>query len=127
MAREIKFRAKNTKNELVYGGYAELATQGDYLAPSIIDSGFVHAVNAKTLGQFTGSTDKNGKEIYEGDVVIDKQVTKGVVKYIQSDAAFKIESDDGRLFFLTSDIDGLEVIGNIYENPELLAVNNERK
>lgn len=67
--------------------------------------------------QYTGLTDKNGKEIYEGDIVrltLDNQ--NGVIKY--KDAMFYVEWEfDTALNGITG---GLEVIGNIYSNPELL-------
>ncbi|MFA5652471.1 MAG: YopX family protein, partial [Candidatus Paceibacterota bacterium] len=65
--------------------------------------------------QFTGLLDKNGKEIYEGDIVIMKHPDKDKIL-----AKFEIVID-----FENDCVDGwrseqLEVIGNIYENPELL-------
>ena len=91
---------------------------------------------SQTLQQFTGLLDKNGKEIYEGDVVngwrkgsnSDMGYT-GVIQWQQEQAGWIIKcgkyvmeilslamSGDGE----TTKLDSFEVIGNIYENPELL-------
>lgn len=130
MAREIKFRAKNTKNEWVCGHYAELATQGDYLTPSIIDNGFVNVVNPETLCQYTGLTDKNGKEIYEGDVIDDSYISPLSGEKIEK--KYVIEFEDGCFWakmipshphgstYLDFKHKKSVVIGNIHENPELI-------
>lgn len=74
------------------------------------------------LMQYTGLKDKNDKEIYEGDIVREDYYT-GEVQYHEGYASFGIQwHGDGRIWFSGfgwAEVDD-EVIGNIYENPELL-------
>ena len=89
-------------------------------------------VTPDTVGQYTGLKDKNGKEIYEGDVVTacwydyeePNHDMTGVVEFTQGWMAYWIADYENKEF---SEINGcgyyswtIEVIGNIYENPELL-------
>jgi uncharacterized phage protein (TIGR01671 family) len=80
---------------------------------------------------FTGLTDRNGTEIYEGDIVVGKpphytDEVKGVVKYGALAFAFVGKTKKGKEWFDTitnpriKKADHIEVIGNIYENPGLL-------
>ena len=75
------------------------------------------------LMQHTGSKDKNGKDVYDGDMINTKRWGTSVVVYLEGLGKFAGNSeyvDDGSyLFDLTEPLE-LEVIGNIYENPELL-------
>ena len=70
--------------------------------------------------QYTWLKDKNGKEIYEGDIVFcDAIEEKWVIKWWKYSFRCKTESTRSDDWFMPYE-DSMEIIGNIYENPELL-------
>ena len=85
----------------------------------------------ETVGQCTGLTDKNGKLIFEGDIIRTKEYGRVIAHSTVSDydifrityvpAMFRIENIH-RAFNLVGNIADYEVIGNIHDNPELLEV-----
>ena len=87
--------------------------------PDGFQSGLSETVNPNTVGQFTGLTDKNGKKIFDGDIV-KKVGDKCVVKWDEECANFIIIGAMTRLDFSLFFAKHLEVIGNIHDNPELL-------
>ena len=125
--RVIKFRGQNYKGTWYRG---QLVTHGRFWC--IEDAIKVVRINPKTIGQFTGMTDMDGKEIWEGDIIearlIDATLTKdnvkrGVVVYNDTAAAFCLNDASGfpkGLLCTTEQISLVKVIGNIYDNKELL-------
>ena len=85
-------------------------------------------VNPETVGQYTGLDDKNGKEIYEGDVVYCQTKygkAKAIIKFIDGKFAAYWNSalthpENGHHIACYEINKRFEVIGNIYHNPELL-------
>jgi len=87
----------------------------------------VHGVSDSCVefSQFTGLKDKNRKEIYEGDIVLDKQGQTYQVKFCEDDGRFdmvtcgKNELSRNSYFTKVYQSPLIKVIGNIFENPEL--------
>jgi len=136
MKREIKFRAWDGEQMIMqsknkeYDDYYMLTLQGDFYAHTRTGDEYFDfyesELNKKTyeLMQYTGLKDKNGVEIYEGDILKNEKSTSGnfFVKFNVGgyDAVYK-NNFTLCLHPVLHYFDGAEVTGNIYENPELLA------
>lgn len=80
----------------------------------------MHAIDEKTIDQYTGLKDKNGKKIFEGDVGWDEHnECYGVVKFEEGKFLYVWENIAEDLWEVA---DGIEICGNIHENLELLEV-----
>ena len=118
MSREIKFRAWDRKNrKMVNMNYLCCHKSGLMLFEKDHKPG-----KEFDFMQFTGLHDKNGKEIYEGDIVRcwGGEYYQG---YWEHNRKITIENMINDCFMM-GEHEFLEVIGNIYENPELLEVPN---
>lgn len=117
--REIKFRGKRLDNgEWLYGSLVIL--NGRYF---IFDDANRHEVDPTTVGEFTGLKDKNGKEIYEGDII---GGSNGSINGRYWPFQIIIEWDEAACGFNTPNwgyMDSthfFEIKGNIHDNPEFL-------
>lgn len=123
--RIIKFRGKTPDGIWVYGQYAgefDNSNVGGFRGALIL-APYATIVEPLTVGQFTGITDKNGKDIYEGDIMNDPtSMCVGVVEWNSILCQFQLSWQNmhtaADLFFMVKC--GSFVIGNIHDNPELL-------
>ena len=121
--RQIIFRGKRVDNNEWAEGYLFKIWNRTFLlwgmtgdVPNMVE------VKPETVGQYTGLTDKNGKKIFEGDIV---NVTTGIYGYKSTyhsvTQTVRYEADSGIAVFLpfdNSDMVEVEIIGNIYDNKE---------
>lgn len=117
--RKIEFRGKKTSGDWVYGVPIQCHDGGDW---QICTNAYKYTVNPQTIGQYTGLTDKNGKKIFEGDILCGYWHTTVAIYYDECCCQFRAKKGE-----LNRPIDyfcgypvQFEVIGNIYNNPELL-------
>lgn len=130
--REIKFRAWNKEKEImVYQNEDDSEEYWDGVLPSdveMVNSIFRYGPSSEYIWmQYTGLKDVNVREIYEGDVVkfksvyYENKIMKAVVKFKDSLGAFVFDmGDDQGTWIMNASMREIEVIGNIYENPDLL-------
>ena len=140
--REIKFRGLNQSNEMVYGDliHGVGSKSGNvYILPRVINLAKIKhcdpldgvKVNPESVGQFTGLHDKNGKEIYSKDLVRQGsdlyriELCVGGFECIEIRELKKGGFIEGSTYSFSVLSDRYcEVIGNVFENPEILSDKN---
>lgn len=145
--REILFKAKTTKKDNPKHEFSEKWVEGNlilcgekaYIHPisnKIRTTGEIgriivlHEVIPNTICQYTGLTDKNGKKIWENDICDRKEKYPEIVTYNKGDWQLDYSYALGKekhfcacnLGFYACERECVEVIGNVFDNPELLEV-----
>ena len=120
--REVIFRGKRTDNgEWIEGsllGIDWCDKPSTYsIAPNTPVS-FFYSVIPETVGQFTGLTDKNGRKIFEGDIV--DYISSDVIGNPKTGTIIVEDMTDYDTMIYLNHSDELQIIGNIHDNPELL-------
>ncbi|WP_413509663.1 YopX family protein [Carnobacterium maltaromaticum] len=139
--REIKFRGKRISdgkwiegvpvpNSLGKRSYILGLIMSDKISYSMNQlHEFCHEVIPESVGQYTGLKDKNDVEIYEGDILKNEEGKIGYVSFLVQEVGYVVvlEKQDYRLGHRNTAesyeiAQGHEIVGNIYDNPELLEV-----
>lgn len=118
--RTIKFRAKRLMNGSWVNGDLHLLAAHPHIHPA---KGVSYLINEDTVGQFTSLYDRNGKEIYEGDILKIQDDDTGLieVRFVRGVFAFLWQGDlDDELPINAPTQEWATVVGNIHDNPELL-------
>lgn len=130
--REIKYRGLKTfqifngetNSVWIYGFYLKRGTYGDPGPQAhifVYENGYEgYRVEAETIGQFTGLLDKEGQEIYEDDIISFDDGKIGVVEFFRG--CFVVHFGKNKAVRSLYEINNwsLKVLGNRFENPELL-------
>lgn len=135
MDREILFRGQHRRkgekvkldgtpveSKWVYGGICQFNEDRSIIYQTKPEFQ-KYSVYTDTVGKYTDLTDKNGKKIFEGDIV-QNIITKetAIVRWYTEYAAFMLyDKNNNKVYFLyDNDFNKIEVIGNIHDNPELI-------
>ena len=120
--RTIKFRVWDIKEQKMFFSHIHRCFYLDIFAGNMLFGD----PNNFIIQQFTGLKDQNGKEIYEGDILYRPAVRiKYICEYDVDECAYILTYDNGDDYIYLTDFKEIGVIGNIYENKELLNENNK--
>ncbi|MBD5509959.1 MAG: hypothetical protein HDR08_01665 [Lachnospiraceae bacterium] len=130
MAREILFRGKRIDNGEWVNGYVTRIKRADdngnaesYYFNALDELGWVAecTVSAETVCQYTGLADKNGRKIFDGDIVKDRSCDLYTVNWSDENGMYEVRQYGCSMAsFETFFACDCEVIGNIFDNPELM-------
>ena len=127
--REIKFRGLDREGKWFIGSHLKTGTGMHYIVPqNVIGSLPQYSVRAETVGQYTGLNDKNGVEIYEGDILTfedDKfvwSVEYDLCCFVANGGEYNQKEELIEFYDWKEESLDVVIIGNIYENPHLLEV-----
>lgn len=131
MNRQIRFRGKRLDNgEWVYGDLLQPLVDVEVVGAAIFVNG--RTVNGRfdvdpaTVGQDTDFVDKNKEEIYEGDII--KGACDAVGGVIFGEYGWSVDYGGGDVWSLRGELEtGMEIIGNIHDNPDLLDFSGEEE
>jgi len=121
LPREIKFRIWHAVKQIMLEGSIQ------YWFKAVSESGRDPFQSGIEIMQYTGLKDENGREIYEGDIVKNKTCTENVFNKAEiffEDGKFQAKASGCNMCdeYLSNGLFNVfEIIGNIYENPELLS------
>ncbi|EDH0830960.1 hypothetical protein AABU47_002045 [Listeria monocytogenes] len=131
--RVIEFRGKRIDNgEWVYGNLMQFEDSGTFIfvderkgASTLTYAHFIinnmHAIDEKTVGQYTERQDINNNKIFEKDIAtcqfFDKKIT-GLIEFIEY--MWAVNDRKNQRLYQLNEVSNIEVIGNVEENPELL-------
>jgi uncharacterized phage protein (TIGR01671 family) len=143
--REIKFRGQRLDNgKWIYGSlvvtkFKEDKTERYFITQFLGNYTFDHEVVPETVGQFTGLLDKNGKEIYEGDIIMQENYNPynyvAIYEVVYDGESFCLKMHKGNEKTMSNDslcsfgwyennkLRKGKIIGNIHDNPELITEN----
>ena len=131
--REIKYRGLKTfqifngetNSVWIYGFFLKRGTYGDPGPQAhifVYENGYEgYRVEAETIGQFTGLLDKDGREIYEDDIISFDDGNIGIVEFTRGCFVVKYGKDNvTRSLYEIHKWSNVKILGNRFENPELL-------
>lgn len=133
--KPIKFRAWDSRNnqmhhrlKIKFGLKGTMVLVG--ASDNEVDRWLTLPNNVVKLMQFTGLLDKNKKEVYEGDILrvkcLDKyhtEIFEAVIQWYQPECLYHLQekTSHGYRYWGTQQTESIEIIGNIYESPELIS------
>lgn len=120
--REILFRGKTLLDKWIEGDLLQYLGYGKVHIVQHYKGAGGQEVIPETVGQYTGSTDKNGTKIFEGDIVKRYWLAENHIYTVDYDNGLASFIGQRNANYTTFDCDAteFEIIGNIYDNPELL-------
>ena len=129
--RDFLFRGKGIHSGKLVQGYYVYYPDGicDDGNPehAIIDTekSFIYSVYPETICQYTGLTDKNGREIFEGGIVRLPKCENDIAVFLLRGCNYFLKGKRSNYVLESYESECFEVIGNIFDNPELLSTNEK--